>query len=191
MDALAEAGFCYAQGIGCKKNLKKSAKFYRMAEAKGMSMVGNSWYVESPLPPFFESIFANSAPLGFTRQSTWTTTTLQNSPRTRRRIGPAASPARAPCLARSLLREKKNHIRATIMMMKHLFRPIHLQRSFFGGVQAVSLEILGSFVSLSPFSSFFFFSFFLVVFLHSQHLSRRVLLFLSLFFFCCFLFRCF
>lgn len=43
VDALAEAGFCYAQGIGCKKDLKKSAKFYRMAEAKGMSMVGNSW----------------------------------------------------------------------------------------------------------------------------------------------------
>lgn len=43
VDALAEAGFCYAQAIGCKKNLKKSAKFYRMAEAKGMSMVGNSW----------------------------------------------------------------------------------------------------------------------------------------------------
>lgn len=44
-DALAEAGFCYAQGIGCKKDLKKSAKFYRMAEAKGLSMVGNSWWV--------------------------------------------------------------------------------------------------------------------------------------------------
>jgi TPR repeat protein len=44
-DALAETGFCYAQGIGCKKNLKKSAKFYRQAEAKGISMVGNSWYV--------------------------------------------------------------------------------------------------------------------------------------------------
>ncbi|KAL1883877.1 hypothetical protein VTK73DRAFT_7665 [Phialemonium thermophilum] len=43
VDALAEAGFCYAQGIGCKKNLKKSAAFYRQAEAKGMSMVGNSW----------------------------------------------------------------------------------------------------------------------------------------------------
>ncbi|KKA30807.1 hypothetical protein TD95_003665 [Thielaviopsis punctulata] len=43
VDALAEAGFCYAQGMGCKKDLKKSAKFYRMAEAKGMSMVGNSW----------------------------------------------------------------------------------------------------------------------------------------------------
>jgi TPR repeat protein len=45
VDALAEAGFCYAQGIGCRKNLKKSANFYRQAEAKGMSMVGNSWYV--------------------------------------------------------------------------------------------------------------------------------------------------
>ncbi|EED17082.1 cell cycle inhibitor Nif1, putative [Talaromyces stipitatus ATCC 10500] len=42
-DALAEAGFCYAEGIGCKKNLKKAAHYYRLAEAKGMSMVGNSW----------------------------------------------------------------------------------------------------------------------------------------------------
>ena len=44
-DAMAEAGFCYAQAVGCKKDLKKAAKYYRMAEAKGMSMVGNSWYV--------------------------------------------------------------------------------------------------------------------------------------------------
>lgn len=43
VDALAEAGFCYAKGVGCRKDLKKSARFYRMAEAKGMSMVGNSW----------------------------------------------------------------------------------------------------------------------------------------------------
>lgn len=43
VDALAEAGFCYAKGVGCKKNLKKAAKLYRKAEAKGMSMVGNSW----------------------------------------------------------------------------------------------------------------------------------------------------
>ena len=42
-DALTEAGFCYAEGIGCKKDLKKAAKFYRTAEAKGISMVGNSW----------------------------------------------------------------------------------------------------------------------------------------------------
>ena len=46
-DAMAEAGFCYAQGQGCKKDLKKAAHYYRMAEAKGMSMVGNSWYYPS------------------------------------------------------------------------------------------------------------------------------------------------
>lgn len=44
-DALSEAGFCYAEGIGCKKDMKKAARFYRMAEAKGVSMIGNSWYV--------------------------------------------------------------------------------------------------------------------------------------------------
>lgn len=46
-DALAEAGYCYAQGVGCKKDLKKAAKFYRQAESKGLNMVGNSWYVEA------------------------------------------------------------------------------------------------------------------------------------------------
>jgi TPR repeat protein len=43
VDALTEAGFCYAEGIGCKRDLKKAAKFYRMAEQKGVNMVGNSW----------------------------------------------------------------------------------------------------------------------------------------------------
>ncbi|EPS29650.1 hypothetical protein PDE_04600 [Penicillium oxalicum 114-2] len=43
VDAMAEAGFCYAEGVGCKKDLKKAAHFYREAEARGMSMVGNSW----------------------------------------------------------------------------------------------------------------------------------------------------
>lgn len=43
VDALTEAGFCYAEGIGCKKDLKKAARFYRMAEQRGVSMVGNSW----------------------------------------------------------------------------------------------------------------------------------------------------
>jgi Sel1 repeat len=43
VDALTEAGFCYAEGIGCKKDLKMAAKFYRLAAAKGVSMVGNSW----------------------------------------------------------------------------------------------------------------------------------------------------
>jgi hypothetical protein len=42
-DALAEAGYCYLEGIGCRKDLKKSAKFYRIAEAKGVQVAGNSW----------------------------------------------------------------------------------------------------------------------------------------------------
>ncbi|KAL6712014.1 hypothetical protein ACN47E_003057 [Coniothyrium glycines] len=42
-DALVEAGYCYAEGVGCKKDMKKAAKCYRAAEAKGVSMVGNSW----------------------------------------------------------------------------------------------------------------------------------------------------
>ncbi|KAA8643583.1 uncharacterized protein ATNIH1004_010352 [Aspergillus tanneri] len=42
-DALAEAGFCYAEGVGCKKDLKKAARLYRKAAEKGMNMVGNSW----------------------------------------------------------------------------------------------------------------------------------------------------
>lgn len=43
VDAMAEAGFCYAEGVGCKKDMNKAARFYRQAEDKGMSMVGNSW----------------------------------------------------------------------------------------------------------------------------------------------------
>ncbi|ERF73626.1 hypothetical protein EPUS_00879 [Endocarpon pusillum Z07020] len=43
VDALTEAGFCYAEGVGCKKDLKKAARFYRMAEQRGANMVGNSW----------------------------------------------------------------------------------------------------------------------------------------------------
>ncbi|KAJ5634619.1 hypothetical protein N7528_002461 [Penicillium herquei] len=43
VDAMAEAGFCYAEGVGCKKDMKKAARFYRQAESNGMSMVGNSW----------------------------------------------------------------------------------------------------------------------------------------------------
>jgi len=42
-DALAEAGFCYTQGVGCKKDLKKAAGLYRKAADMGMSMAGNSW----------------------------------------------------------------------------------------------------------------------------------------------------
>lgn len=42
-DALAEAAFCYTQGSGCKKDLKKAAQLYRKAAEGGMSMAGNSW----------------------------------------------------------------------------------------------------------------------------------------------------
>ncbi|KAF2674232.1 hypothetical protein BT63DRAFT_5272 [Microthyrium microscopicum] len=42
-DALVEAGLCYKEGIGCKRDMNKSAKFYRMAEAKGVVVSGNSW----------------------------------------------------------------------------------------------------------------------------------------------------
>lgn len=42
-DALAEAGFCYTKGVGCKKNLHKAADLYRRAAEKGISMAGNSW----------------------------------------------------------------------------------------------------------------------------------------------------
>ena len=42
-DALAEAGHCYAKGIGCKKDMKRAAALYRKAEAVGVSMSGNSW----------------------------------------------------------------------------------------------------------------------------------------------------
>jgi TPR repeat protein len=43
-DAIAEAAFCYAKGVGCKKNLQKSAELYRKAEAMGVEVVGESWF---------------------------------------------------------------------------------------------------------------------------------------------------
>ena len=42
-DALAEAGFCYTQGVGVKKDLRRAAGLYRRAAEGGMSMAGNSW----------------------------------------------------------------------------------------------------------------------------------------------------
>lgn len=42
-DALAEAGFCYAQGLGCKRDMKRAAGLYREAEKKGWAGVGFSW----------------------------------------------------------------------------------------------------------------------------------------------------
>ncbi|PWN51727.1 HCP-like protein, partial [Violaceomyces palustris] len=42
-DAQAEAGALYASGKGCKKDLKKAAMYYRMAEEGGYDTVGLSW----------------------------------------------------------------------------------------------------------------------------------------------------
>ncbi|GAC75574.1 hypothetical protein PANT_16d00046 [Moesziomyces antarcticus T-34] len=42
-DAQAEAGALYAAGKGCKKDLKKAAMYYRMAEQGGYDTVGLSW----------------------------------------------------------------------------------------------------------------------------------------------------
>lgn len=68
VDAMAEAGFCYAEGVGCKKDMHKAARFYRNAESNGMSMVGNSWYVEQIKLDTMD--FTNTA-IGFTKKSTW------------------------------------------------------------------------------------------------------------------------
>lgn len=69
VDAMAEAGFCYAEGVGCKKDMKKAARFYRQAESNGMSMIGNSWYV-------LETVLSGGWALvntfaGSTRINTW------------------------------------------------------------------------------------------------------------------------
>lgn len=70
VDAMAEAGFCYAEGVGCKKDMKKAARFYREAESHGMSMVGNSWYVIERL--LFE--LSLTGPAGSTRINIWAMT---------------------------------------------------------------------------------------------------------------------
>ena len=75
-DAMTEAGFCYAQGTGCKKDLKKAAKYYRMAEAKGVSMVGNSWYV---IRGVSLSSVVTCLRAGFTNPSMPTTVTIVRS----------------------------------------------------------------------------------------------------------------
>ena len=75
-DAMAEAGFCYAQGQGCKKDLKKAAHYYRMAEAKGMSMVGNSWYV---LPRASQNWPSTDIRIGSTNPNMQRTATSMNA----------------------------------------------------------------------------------------------------------------
>jgi len=42
-DAVAEAAFSYAKGVGCKRDMKKAAELYRRAEGMGVVGVGTSW----------------------------------------------------------------------------------------------------------------------------------------------------
>ena len=42
-DLFSETAWCYLNGVGTKKNLKKSARYYRMAEKQGVKSVGLSW----------------------------------------------------------------------------------------------------------------------------------------------------
>lgn len=50
-DAQAEAGALLAAGKGCKKDLRKAAMYYRMAEAQGYDTVGLSWIHKSKYDP--------------------------------------------------------------------------------------------------------------------------------------------
>lgn len=43
LDALTEAAFCYAEGIGCARDRPRAARMYRAAERRGKTLVGNSW----------------------------------------------------------------------------------------------------------------------------------------------------
>ncbi|KAE9970742.1 hypothetical protein BLS_004773 [Venturia inaequalis] len=77
-DALAEAGFCYAEGVGTKKDMKKAAKLYRAAEAKGMSMAGNSWIHKDKYKddaPDSKSRSSSERPSRFERRGTTDSTT--------------------------------------------------------------------------------------------------------------------
>ena len=42
-DLCSETAWCYLNGIGTKKNVKKAARYYRMAEKQGVKSVGLSW----------------------------------------------------------------------------------------------------------------------------------------------------
>ena len=39
----SETAWCYLHGIGTKKNVKRAARYYRMAEKQGVKSVGLSW----------------------------------------------------------------------------------------------------------------------------------------------------
>ncbi|OLL23950.1 Protein DSF2 [Neolecta irregularis DAH-3] len=43
VDGCTEAAWCYTNGFGTKRNLKRAAKWYRTAQKLGYNAVGNSW----------------------------------------------------------------------------------------------------------------------------------------------------
>lgn len=43
VDAQQDLAFCYANGKGCKKDLKLAAKYYRLSIAQGAPSFGLSW----------------------------------------------------------------------------------------------------------------------------------------------------
>lgn len=94
-DALQEAGLCYAEGIGCKKDLKKAAKFYRMAAAQGVSMIGNSW--------IYKEKYDDVSTSGDEKQSSRTSPTGPGT------LGDAASPPkpRRKSRSRSIFHRRK------------------------------------------------------------------------------------
>lgn len=49
VDAMNEAGWCWNEPFGGKKDRMKSARYYRMAERAGSKTLGNTWYVPTPL----------------------------------------------------------------------------------------------------------------------------------------------
>jgi len=49
IDAQQELGFCYANGKGCKKDLKEAAKWYRAAVSLGHLFVLNCPLIAFPL----------------------------------------------------------------------------------------------------------------------------------------------
>jgi len=42
-EAAVEAAWHWMNGVGCKRNKKQAAKYYRLGEKAGTKIVGNSW----------------------------------------------------------------------------------------------------------------------------------------------------
>jgi TPR repeat protein len=77
-DALSQAALCYSEGIGCKRDMRMAARLYREAEAKGVSVAGNSWYAGSEFRYAVASKVIGRLTIfvGFTRKNTLTEKTM-------------------------------------------------------------------------------------------------------------------